>query len=524
MSELICETCKREIDESTAVWFELSFKTGKWYKPGECPADESQGGFAFGPDCAKKISVVEFNEDGKKLVDEYGIPTFKLDVARSAIKKINRRAAKLGVTPITFEVIGEETRKIQVGHNPIDDKPTYVEVPYTLVRVTGEAPTVAGWTFAATIQHEEAGNILRKTPGMEEIEVPHEYREAKPWCDHCRTTRRRIDTFLVTDGQSWKQVGRNCLCDFLGGHDPHRAVAMLQAWRDACSLGGDLDEEEFWGCGGWSSEWVRFGFDNFLTAVAYCTRRDGWLSRTAARERNFDGCATADEAWSLLTPSKDRTVEERRRRELDKIEDGDRRTAEGALEWAQTAIIGKDVAKRNDYEHNLAVALQHSEGVSFKEAGLVGSLIVVYQKAMEREIQRRKARENKKNEHFGELEAEKTITRGKNKGKVKKYKPRYELELLVVRVYVHDPEPDYDNPNSAYYGPTYIHTMEDEEGRCFVWYGSNVLRDEEYKEIQQGDTFKATWSIKKHAERDGVKQTVVTRPSGAVRKKEEAAA
>jgi len=43
------------LDENKAVYLELSFKTGRWYDEGECPQEESQGGFPFGEACARKM-------------------------------------------------------------------------------------------------------------------------------------------------------------------------------------------------------------------------------------------------------------------------------------------------------------------------------------------------------------------------------------------------------------------------------------------------------------------------------------
>ena len=55
MSIMSCHHCGRTLDENKAVYLELSFKTGRWYDEGECPQEESQGGFPFGKACARKM-------------------------------------------------------------------------------------------------------------------------------------------------------------------------------------------------------------------------------------------------------------------------------------------------------------------------------------------------------------------------------------------------------------------------------------------------------------------------------------
>jgi hypothetical protein len=48
-----CENCERVLDETKIVWLELSLTDGRYYL--ELPeGHESQGGFAFGADCAAK--------------------------------------------------------------------------------------------------------------------------------------------------------------------------------------------------------------------------------------------------------------------------------------------------------------------------------------------------------------------------------------------------------------------------------------------------------------------------------------
>jgi hypothetical protein len=50
-----CCRCAKRLDPTTAVMLELNFRTGLWAEGGTVPEDESQGGFDFGPDCAKAI-------------------------------------------------------------------------------------------------------------------------------------------------------------------------------------------------------------------------------------------------------------------------------------------------------------------------------------------------------------------------------------------------------------------------------------------------------------------------------------
>jgi hypothetical protein len=58
------------------------------------------------------------------------------------------------------------------------------------------------------------------------------------------------------------------------------------------------------------------------------------------------------------------------------------------------------------------------------------------------------------------------------------------------------------------FGATYIHGLKDAAGNVVIYKGSKCLG-------QKGDTVKVKATIKEHGERDGVKQTVISRPVAA---------
>lgn len=49
-----CERCGDQLDNTKAVWLELSTRTGRYSAKG-VPAAESQGWFAFGSACARAV-------------------------------------------------------------------------------------------------------------------------------------------------------------------------------------------------------------------------------------------------------------------------------------------------------------------------------------------------------------------------------------------------------------------------------------------------------------------------------------
>ena len=56
------------------------------------------------------------------------------------------------------------------------------------------------------------------------------------------------------------------------------------------------------------------------------------------------------------------------------------------------------------------------------------------------------------------------------------------------------------------YGTTYVHLMEDAAGNHVVHKGSCIS-------IEEGEEFTVKATVKEHGERDGIKQTILSRPA-----------
>lgn len=53
--EITCERCGAKLDPRAIVWLEMQNSTAKFLAAGKvAPEGDSQGMFAFGPDCAKR--------------------------------------------------------------------------------------------------------------------------------------------------------------------------------------------------------------------------------------------------------------------------------------------------------------------------------------------------------------------------------------------------------------------------------------------------------------------------------------
>lgn len=426
----------------------------------------------------------------------YLIAEDQLSTIQAKLDKLARKAERLGTTTIIY-ALGEfkdlpyartndglKRLKSEAAIADAKAADALVYFRFREVTVTGTTPRLAGWSFVATLQHladdkGQAINLLRTVPSFKGS-LPVHFRTATPEnCDHChRVIRTRKDTFVVRheDG-TWKQVGRTCTQDFLGGKDPHAVAAGLDLLLRIFSDMGEA-EEGFGGFGGGGSA-IRYGMDRFLAVVAMMIRLDGWTSRGKAREADGMLTATADSALEYLTPPRgpqalaqwERWVSSR------PVTDEDREVAQKALDFAQEVLAAK--TERSDYEHNLYVATVQST-VDHRLSGITASLVPYYLKEVERRVIReaelRRVRDSK---YLGTVD-EKLI-----------------VDVQVAKVL----------PFEGFHGTKYLHKLITPEGDSLVWWNSGSSDSN----LKLGETYTIKGTVKKHEEYEGVKQTTLLR-------------
>lgn len=375
-------------------------------------------------------------------MQEFSIPDQNWSSFKKRIAKLNKRAEKLGCPLITISEVDILKQEKAVGSG------TAINV-YHVISISGETPKLAGWNFVATVEPGPDGNIIRSVPG---IEVPEKYRTSPPECDHCHTARRRKEVFLVrNESGEYRQVGRQCLADFLGHTDPRNIAEYFRILQEA--------EEAALEYGAWDGQSNTWGLKGYLTYVAGCIRQWGWVSRTRARD-DYRLLATADEAWYNMVKAQGPQRNFRPTPE-------DEALAEEVLKWGKGLAQQKDLS---EYLWNLrTIAL--SEVVTPKTAGLAASMVVAYT------TEKNKAVEAKTSEYFGQVGQ------------------RGEFLLTVTE----------DRRLESIYGLTILYKFVDSAGNMAVWFASNGV------ELKVGQTYRVRATVKAHEEYQGVKQTVLTR-------------
>lgn len=400
----------------------------------------------------------------------FEIPAPNLSKFQERWEKLIRRANKLGVIPPTYTILKEETKPIKVRKEVWDERlqevvEKYVDVPMVYHHVTIDHPKVivpGGWEFVASLEHTEEGNITHNIGGKD---LPAKYRDCDAWCDHCQLRRNRKDTFVVVDPQSiYKQIGRNCLAEYLGVDGTMYANAA-EIYYTASELGDASEGGESWGGGGASHDYL----EPYLAHVAEVISIEGWVSRATARQ--YEKRSTSDIAYTHMHPP----FQQRRSDRLyDRPSEKSEELAKIAAEWCET--ISDAEVEASEYLHNIRIIARRGI-VGARQYGFAASIVSAYQRWLVGE--QHKAR------------AAKQATISKHVGEVKK---RQNFTVIVEKVLQFD----------SNFGTKHLHLMSDPDGNRLIWWSTSSVLD-------TGKLMTIKGTVKAHSERDGVKQTELNR-------------
>jgi|ERR1039458_271124 hypothetical protein len=377
------------------------------------------------------------------------VPSERVAELRDIVAKLNRKAEKLGC-PVIVMTLGEPFTSNLDDGRLVEDTPVFID---------GEAPKLNGWSFVATLEHDESGTIIRRIPTFEgEIDLT-DYRTATPDnCDQCHARRRRNDTYIVAhakvpEGYMTKQVGSSCLKDFIGHENPEAIARYMEQVRDLIEnlQGGSYD-------GGYVTP--RYATGNFMDVAAHVISQTGYISRRQAEE-NYEEASADSISQAFFQRQTDLDPEP--------LKGGDK--GEKAIAWVRS-LEDKDL--ENDYLYNLYTILK-SDSITARQFGIAGSAIVAYDRQMERNLER--VGSPPMDEFVGE------------KG------DKIDVEFTVFRIY----------ENVTDYGISYKHILRATTGHTFTW---STASDP----LEQGKHYTGTFTIKDHRETKYGKQTRIFRP------------
>jgi hypothetical protein len=293
--------------------------------------------------CVHEKQKIDWADDNRgRPRAEFRVLKRNLPAVRAELARLSRRAERLGTAPLTLREVAR-----------LDDA-------HVLVALEGEPPALTGWSVAAIVDHRERTPVLRVVSSAEPRLEPARFRE--PRCDHCRQTRRRVETFVLWHAATGRvrQVGTSCLRDFLGGNNPERlcrqAEYVLLARQSLTDAAGARRAGSEVAAG--------VPLERFAAHAAMVVRADGWMSRE--RSRDSGRTASADAALRSLETAPHAPGA------------ADIALARGALLWARE-LLGAE-AQLSSFERDAVAVATVQRLLTARERGLVCALIAVYRR------------------------------------------------------------------------------------------------------------------------------------------------
>lgn len=366
--------------------------------------------------------------------------------------------------------------EVEFGYPYVKEFPIYVHdrltrekvqtMPFEVFDLTIESEVIrkGDYHVIARIEHLEDGNVVKTFSDTDRLA----WATMGARCQHCGKNHGQKVTFIVRDAAGEeKQVGRTCLKDYCG-IDPQnvgRFNELIEIMLDA--------------------EADRYDFDEHEVPVAMRTMKALALAVMIQRTKGFRSSketGSNKEALASLM-AKDESANEQ-----------DNEQAEAIAK----ALDEMDVDTAFDANLNNVKTLLKYGFCKASDFGYIAYAPLAYQKYLEK-LERQKAREVEKaaeraSEYIGEIGQRMTV-------EVK--------EVTLVTSW------------ETAYGFTYLHKLIDMNGNVLIWYASKVFGHwvedkhgvENWEPYQGRMKIKAT--VKDHTERDGVKQTVITRCTAA---------
>ena len=366
----------------------------------------------------------------------YPIPKQNITSLQADIAKLAKKAAKLGCAAPVLTI--GNTVSVKIGENAYGD---VVYAEKVEVSVTGNAPKLNGWSFVGVVENVEGSTVLRSVPGNE---IPAAYRDANPCnCDHCGINRRRNSTFIVQhESGVFKQVGRQCISDFLGHASPEQIVAYAQSLAEVDVA--DYEEQEE----GYASVFkCSFKTESVVAAAICAVRMFGYCKADSEM-------STKDTVAQHLFATK---------------EDSRLSVTESDAQQAVQAIVWMQQQTGSEFNLNLA-AYAKAEHVDSKSFGYLAAGAMMFLRAMDMIKQRESKCAGINDAPIGEVEQ----------------KIKLNCTVISARSFTRNAYGYYDS------GVSQVLMLKTENDQLIKVFTGNM-------DIKEGDTVTVSGKIKEHA-------------------------
>lgn len=378
------------------------------------------------------------------------VPTMNRASAQKKLESMKKKADKYGAQ-LDWEFSEEYAKEFKLEDE--DHVPYSVFYEVCDLTITSEVFGNEGYEVIAKVEHFDEGNVVTSVKPIKNYdEMKPEWSSIKPYCEHCNASRHQKITYMVKKEGAYKQVGRNCLKEYTGINP--------QAIGFGAEILNTIKEYDIE-----NADKAKLGSvlktEDYLAYAIRITERQGYIKSGENRANktyleNIGRCVDLKDEVEI-------TEEE----------------AKKAHEMAE-GIKAMDIDTAFDARLNNVQALLKCGYCKESHLGFIAYAPTAYKIYLEK-VRREAEREAKK---ASEAETSQYIGA--------------EGDKLQFRVAEAKRLASWESD----YGLTHLYKFIDEDGNVLIWYASKLI-SEDVKEIKG--------TVKGHNERDGVKQTVITR-------------
>ena len=271
----------------------------------------------------------------------FTIPACLLHVVKARTEKLNKRAVKLGMEPVTL-TIGEIRTVPSRRDNP------------------AARPSMPGSDTSVNLR------------AFSQIDTDR--------CDHCHMNRRRVDVLILQEITTGNviQIGKTCAADFFRSKN---ATKLIQCFARFSTVGEDAyDDFDKMPKGE-----TYVPVERVLEVAAAVVRIFGFVS--TAKERDGCGRSTKSRVYENLFGLRQMFSDDR----APTIE-ADTAKAEEVYDWLEQDFLGKPVAERSEFEQNVAACIEYDGVIRERNFGYVVWMIDGLQRQKDRVASRAAAK------------------------------------------------------------------------------------------------------------------------------------
>lgn len=329
----------------------------------------------------------------KFAIYEENLPKFE-----KALSRIKNKCEKYDC-PFVYNTIGEEFRTETITTNEdgtILASPIEITRRFVIVEVKAH-PVIDNWELVASLEHTKEGNIIHSV--RNDIDIPKRYYNVAPYCEHCKTNRRRKNSFIIRNIKTneFKQVGKTCLNDFTGNVNAEWLASFYSAFEKLAIFEAPQ--------GGYNNHTRYFPTVELLAYTVAITNIYGYCKSGAdnATGETVKDFYIVNECGGYPLGEVNKCIRKKMQAVNFKITEEDTATAKKIIAYVDS------IEDSNNYIHNIKT-LCASDMVAYKNVNILVSAITCYNRELERKAKAEaRKKEVSKSNHVGNIKDRLTI-------------------------------------------------------------------------------------------------------------------